>query len=62
MTLAAGPSGADPSHSIAPPSDGMRTRAKTEIERSDRNAARTSCENSCDSSQAAKCPPLSTWL
>ena len=30
--------------------------------RSDRNAARISSENSSGSSQAAKCPPLSTSL
>src|SRR5215475_4908354 len=30
--------------------------------RSDRNAARSSSEKSCGSSQAAKWPPLAAWL
>ena len=58
----AGPSGSELSHSVAPPSEGMCTARMTVIYRSDLNPARTSSQNSCGSSQAAKWPPLSTSL
>src|SRR5215211_4806273 len=58
----AGPSGSESSHSVAPPSAGMCRGSTTVTYRSDLNAARTSSENSCGSSQAAKWPPRSTSL
>jgi hypothetical protein len=57
---AAGSSGSELRQPVAPPSDGMRSAAF--IYRSDRNAARSSSENSSGSSQAAKWPPLSASL
>ena len=43
----AGPSGAELSHSVAPPSGGMCRGSTTVTYRSDLNAARTSSEKSC---------------
>ena len=39
-----------------------RVNRESSRQRSERNAARTSAEKSSGSSQAAKCPPLSTAL
>ena len=58
----AGPSDSGLSHPVAPPSEGICTRAKTVIYRSERNPARSSEAYSSGCSQAAKWPPRSTSL
>ena len=58
----AGPSGSELSHSVAPPSGGMRRCSGTFVYRSDRSPARTSSVKSSGSCQAAKWLPLITSL